>query len=91
MSEMMEQARAEAVPVEAAPAGVVDEGLAARLVDQAREEGLTLTGPDGLLGKLTSRGWCWRTPWRVRSPGTWGMSFMSGPAAGRAMLGTVPV
>jgi putative transposase len=35
------------------PVDAVDEQLAAELVDKARAEGLSLTGPDGLLGKLT--------------------------------------
>ncbi len=47
MTETTEQAPV-MVPVDA-----VDEQLAAQLVDKARAEGLSLTGPDGLLGKLT--------------------------------------
>jgi transposase-like protein len=36
-----------------APAGGVEERLAGELVARARAEGLCLTGPDGLLGRLT--------------------------------------
>ena len=33
----------------------VDEQLVGSLVERARSEGLSLTGPDGLLGRLTKR------------------------------------
>jgi putative transposase len=39
--------------VAAAAAGEVGERLAGELVEQARAQGLSLTGPDGLLGRLT--------------------------------------
>src|SRR5687768_7978168 len=35
------------------PADAVDEQLAAQLVEQARSEGISLVGPDGLLGRVT--------------------------------------
>jgi hypothetical protein len=42
-------------PQDAAGAEVdaVDEQLAARLVERARERGISLVGPDGLLGRVT--------------------------------------
>ena len=36
-----------------AQADAVDEQLAAHLVEQARERGISLVGPDGLLGRVT--------------------------------------
>jgi len=50
MSETTVADRAETDPT---PGVVVDEALAATLVERARSEGLSLTGPDGLLGRLT--------------------------------------
>src|SRR6266545_3352017 len=38
-----------------AQADAVDEQLAAHLVEQARERGISLVGPDGLLGRVTNR------------------------------------
>jgi hypothetical protein len=44
------------------PADEPAELAAARaLVRQAKEQGLSLTGPDGLLTQLTKP--CWRPPW----------------------------
>ncbi|WP_007507620.1 IS256 family transposase [Pseudofrankia saprophytica] len=59
MTDTMADTAAGAIPVrpvdgDGAPAGVVvDEALAQSLVEKARVEGLSLTGPGGLLGTLT--------------------------------------
>jgi hypothetical protein len=41
----------------------VDEQLAARLVEQARSQGISLVGPEGCCSGSPS--WCWRVPWRA--------------------------
>ena len=55
-----------AEPVEQGPAGpaIDEQGVAEQLVAQAREKGIELVGPNGLLS--SSRSGCWRPRWRWR-------------------------
>jgi putative transposase len=57
----------------------LDEQLAARLVAQARSQGISLVGPDGL--RSGSPSWSWRAPWRVSSATIWATSMATRPAA----------
>ena len=58
----------------------VDEQLLDRLVGQAREGGLQLTGEGGLLAQLTKRGWS-NPPWRASCPTTSAMASTTRRAA----------
>ena len=51
------------------PEPTAEEVAAQELVRQAREQGLSLTGPDGLLRQLSSRCWRRREPRADRAPG----------------------
>ena len=59
----------------------VDEQLVRELAERARAEGLSLTGPGGLLGRLTK---CWKAPWTARWTPIWGTAstMRPGMAAG---------
>jgi putative transposase len=57
----------------------VDEQLAAHLVAQARTQGISLVGPDGLLQRMTKL--VLEAPWRASSPTIWTMSTATRPAA----------
>ncbi|HZD72202.1 MAG TPA: transposase [Actinomycetes bacterium] len=65
-------------PAEVA-ADAVDERLAERLVEQAKTQGTSLIGPDGLLHRVTKL--VLETPWKASSPATWATSTATPPGA----------
>lgn len=67
----------------------VDEQLAAHLVEQARSEGISLVGPDGLLQRLTKL--VLEGAWRASSPTIWATSMATRPAATAATPATASV
>ncbi len=59
-----------------------EQQAATELVRAAREQGLSLTGPDGLLKQLTKT--------VLETASTWVMRSMTRPAPGRATSATAP-
>src|SRR6185295_5631080 len=57
--------------------------LAEQLLAQAKEQGVELVGPNGLLNQLTRT--CWRPRWMRRWPSTWAMTNTTPLGAGRAI------
>jgi putative transposase len=58
------------------------------IVRRAREQGLSLTGPDGLLKQLTKT--VLETALNQELTGTWAMRSTAGRSPGQAMCGTGP-
>ena len=64
MTDTIDDVEAEAVGREPVEPAFDEQGVVEQLVAQAREKGIELVGPDGLLSRLTSG--CWRPRWKRR-------------------------